>query len=33
LSHHTPRFLELRVWSRLGARLLRRGPERKVFLE
>jgi hypothetical protein len=33
LSHHTPRFLELRGWSRLEAWLQRHGPERKAFLK
>jgi hypothetical protein len=33
LSHHTPWFLELHGWSRLEARLLRRGLERRAFLE
>jgi hypothetical protein len=33
LSHHKPRFLGLHGLPRLGARLLRRGPERKVFPE
>jgi hypothetical protein len=33
LSHHRPWFLGLHGWSRLEARLLRCGPERRGFLE